>query len=643
MAFNTTGWFIGTLLLPALLFAFPASALTQDFDAYREDYGNALQAIDRGSWTEYQQMRPGLEDYPLAIYLDYFQLSRQAYKVRPQEANRFISRSGDSPLPNRFLRVYLRRAGKDQRWSDFLQVMPSEPNSIDLKCFYFRAQLAEGNSETAWEGAQRLWSHGKSQPDECDPLFEAWQKAGRLDDRVVWTRMLNAFEARQGSLMRYVAKKGSGDLKPWTDMLMAVYRKPETLPQQTLPSDSDYSVDIAGHGLRYLARYSPEKALAYWSEARGQLDFSTAQAREVEYAIALHSLFARTQAHIPWLDDALDRLDDDKLVEIRLRWTLSERDWSALELNLNLLSPEGREEGAWRYWRVIALERRGESDVAKEALRQLATERSYYGFLAADKLGQPYRFNHQELEAPDTAPLRRLPAVQRIGELQYHEEDILAHAEWYKVLQDAADPDRQQELAQLASSEGWHRMAIDAANQARAWDSLDLRFPTPYLDVFKTSATAQRVPRTELMAIARRESAFYPAARSPVGARGLMQIMPATGKQVASSIGEPHSNADLYEVEHNVLLGSTYYRQLLDRFDGNRVFALTAYNAGPHRVDRWRSKGGKGLPVEIWIETIPYRETRNYVQAVLAYNVVFQYLTGDAHRLLTPAEQQADY
>jgi soluble lytic murein transglycosylase len=145
------------------------------------------------------------------------------------------------------------------------------------------------------------------------------------------------------------------------------------------------------------------------------------------------------------------------------------------------------------------------------------------------------------------------------------------------------------------------------------------------------------------MAIARRESAFFPQARSPVGARGLMQIMPATGKQVASSLGRSHSTSALYEVENNVLLGSAYYRQLLDRFGGNRVFALTAYNAGPHRVQRWRHDSGESVPVEVWIETIPFRETRNYVQAVLSYNVVFQHLQGNDLSLLTPLEQQAQY
>ena len=186
-------------------------------------------------------------------------------------------------------------------------------------------------------------------------------------------------------------------------------------------------------------------------------------------------------------------------------------------------------------------------------------------------------------------------------------------------------------------------MAIDAASRAQAWDALELRFPTPYRSTFQHYGQARQVPSTELMAIARRESAFYPQAQSPVGARGLMQLMPATGQQVASALGQRGGSAELFEVDHNVLLGSAYYRQLLDRFGGNRVFALTAYNAGPHRVDRWRHKRGEGVPVDVWIDTIPYKETREYVQAVLFYNVVFQYLMGDTRSLLTPAERTALY
>lgn len=620
-----------------------SSGLSQELDRERRDYSNAVQAIDRGHWMEYAELRPGLDDYPLAIYLDFFQLMGQPGKVRPTEVQRFLSRSADTPLPNRFLSVYLREAGKTQRWQDFLQVMAIEPNSIDLKCYYFRAQLAQGNKEVAWAGARRLWVKGDSLPRECDPLVDFWQASGGLTDDIVWTRLLNSFTARQRSLLQFAAKKSSAQLAPWTEKLLAVYNRPESLPKLALPADSAYSADIASHGLAYLASYNPQEALSYWTDYQKQLHFNAEQERSVEYAIVEQSLFLRMAEYHDWLDGALARLGDDRLVGIRLRWALSEQDWAAVENNLRLLSVSAREENVWRYWQAIVQERGGATAAAKAALEQLAGERDYYGFLAADKLGRPYSFNHQHLEMTAASPVTRLPVVQRIEELNYHKKEMLAQSEWFKLLQDTADREQQQDLALLASQKGWYRMAIDAATRAEAWDALDQRFPTPYQSVFKQYASVQQVPSSELMAIARRESAFFPGAQSPVGARGLMQIMPTTGESVATSLQQPHRDSDLFDVGHNVMVGSAYYRQLLDRFSGNRVFALAAYNAGPFRMERWRHGAGEGVPVEVWIETIPYLETRNYVQAVLAYNVVFQYLLGDTQSLLTPLERQASY
>ncbi|MEP1472286.1 MAG: transglycosylase SLT domain-containing protein [Halieaceae bacterium] len=610
----------------------------------RDQYGDALIAIDRGQWTDYEQLRNDLDDYPLDVYLDYFKLTKSPASVRPADASQFMSRSADSPLPNRFLSVYLTRAGKDRRWSDFLAVKPDEPNSVTLKCYYFRALLAQGDTLAAWEGAERLWVHGESRPKECDPLFNAWLKSGELSDEAVWARMLKAFDARKKSLLTYVSRKGSDQLTPWSESLLAVYKQPDRMRKRTLPAGDSHSVDIVTHGLPHLARYNPGKALEYWRYYQTKMSFSDEQAHKIEYAIALRSLFAKTEENAVWVDAALGRLEEDKLTEIRLRWTLEESDWTTLQAIVPKLGEEKRQEAVWRYWYAVADSMQGRHDEARKQWEAIATERGYYGFLSADRLGQPYSFNNQPLvlQEAQAEPLREIPAVQRIGELYFHEEDNLAHSEWYNLLNDKSSDERQL-LAALASDQGWHRMGIDAASKAKAWDALDIRFPMPYQETFAHHATLQRVPPTELMAIARRESAFFPQARSPVGARGLMQVMPATGKQVASSLGRSHSTSALYDVEHNVLLGSTYYRQLLDRFNGNRVFALTAYNAGPHRVERWRDRTDEPVPVEVWIETIPFRETRNYVQAVLSYNVVFQHLQGNDLSLLTPLELQGQY
>ncbi|MCB1844000.1 MAG: transglycosylase SLT domain-containing protein, partial [Halioglobus sp.] len=532
---------------------------------------------------------------------------------------------------------------KQQRWRDFLAVMPREPNSVVLKCYYFRAQLAAGEREVAWAGAKSLWVHGESRPKECDPLFTAWQAAGGLTDEIVWARMLQAFDARQRSILRFAASKASRALKPAADTLQTVYASPDSLARLQLKPSDPYAADILSHGLVHLSQYSAEKALTYWQDYSDRFRFSEEQTRAVEYAIAQRLLFARSDAHRQWLHAVLARLEDDSLVGIRLRWALAEQDWAGYERTLPLLSEAAQSDTVWRYWLAEAQAQAGNEASARSLLQALAQERDYYGFLAADKLGLAYAFNNQPLQRADNTPLRGLPALRRIEELQFHEEVMLAQSEWYKVLQDTPDASTHQQLALLASDQGWYRMAIDAATRAEAWDALDIRFPTPYRTVFEANAAAQKVPGTELMAIARRESAFFPQARSPVGALGLMQIMPATGAQVASGLGARHSNADLLNVEHNVLLGSVYYRQLLDRFNGNRVFALTAYNAGPHRVDRWRNKPDQAVPVELWIETIPYRETRNYVQAVLSYNVVFRHLMGETATLLTPAERQASY
>ncbi|MEH6609777.1 MAG: transglycosylase SLT domain-containing protein [Halioglobus sp.] len=610
----------------------------------RQSYVEAVTAIRRGRLTDYEQLRNDLDEYPLSLYLDYYKLSGNPRKVRPADARVFISQSADSPLPNRFLSVYLNKAGRDRRWDDFLQVKQDEPNEVALKCYYLRARLAEGDKPVAWEGAERLWVHGESRPKECDPLFDAWLKSGELGDKAVWGRMVKAFEARERSLMIYVARKGSAELQPWSDKLIAVYRNPQKMRNQSFPADSAYSADIVSLGLAFLARYSPAKALSYWQAYQGQLQFDPAQMQRVEYAITLRSLFAKEENTAAWIDDALVRLQDDKLTEIRLRWLLEEADWEALLATIPKLSETAREETVWRYWAAVADESLGRVDQAKEQFASVAQERDYYGFLASDKLGSPYSFNNQPLILlqAEADRLARMPSVQRVEELLFHEEDQLAHSEWFNTL-DTREKPIQKQLAVLAGDRGWHRMAIDAASHAKAWDALNLRFPLPYQETFDHYSTVQRVPATELMAIARRESAFFPGARSPVGARGLMQIMPATGKQVASSLGRKHSTSALYEVEHNVQLGSAYYRQLLDRFSGNRIFALAAYNAGPHRVDRWKKNSNANVAVEVWVETIPFRETRNYVQAVLSYNVVLQHMQGNDISLLTIAEQQAQY
>ena len=152
------------------------------------------------------------------------------------------------------------------------------------------------------------------------------------------------------------------------------------------------------------------------------------------------------------------------------------------------------------------------------------------------------------------------------------------------------------------------------------------------------SAKVATISPDWLYAIARQESAFASDARSAVGARGLMQLMPSTARKVAQSMGVPYRSADLYQPKTNIALGSEYLRQLLEDFDGNHILATAAYNAGPYRVKKWLAKQQGSVEYDIWIETLPYHETRNYVQNILAFKVIYGLQMGMETSLISKDE-----
>lgn len=151
-----------------------------------------------------------------------------------------------------------------------------------------------------------------------------------------------------------------------------------------------------------------------------------------------------------------------------------------------------------------------------------------------------------------------------------------------------------------------------------------MRFPLEYEDNVGKNALDNKLPESIIYGLIRRESMFDPLAQSPVGALGLMQIMPATGKKIIKDLKKRwRSKSVLLHAETNLKYGSYYYKQMLDKFSGNYALAAAAYNAGPHRVKRWL-KFDNILASDIWIETIPYKETRGYVAAVLTYAMIYQ-------------------
>ena len=603
-------------------------------------YQKAAAELDSGAGNRYQEMRDALRDYPLEVDLDFSIKLGQLHDMTAEEARLFMASAKGTPLASRLLVAYLRHKAQDRRWQSFLGVLDAAPAMPELQCYYYRAKLATGDRDTAFRGAERLWDVGYSQDDACDPLFDRWIASQGLTDGVIWSRALKAFDAKNGHLIRYVKRFASMPLQRDLDELAAVYRRPSRVEGDHHKSSPRHA-DILVAGVVRLAQLSPSRAYQTFRSVREDAAFSDAHVQTVTSAIARHSLFAeRSPAPSEWVDAQVAALRDDDLTVIWLRRAIGNGEWQAVLDGIDWLSPDLRSQDRWRYWSARSLESLGGKDT-QLLWEKLATERSFHGFLAADRLEVDYELN----AALPAAPLPAFTASVRLGVGRAQELMALgdwrqAKEQWRHTLNQMPRGERAR-LGEVALLRGWPDLATDAANAGASWDRLDLRFPRSYWEAFQSVADELEVDPYELLSVARRESGLYPRARSKVGARGLMQLMPATARSVANERKEVYGGASsLYDPETNITLGATYYVDLLSRFEGNRVKALAAYNAGPSRVVRWTEEE---MAVDQWVDSIPFGETREYVQAVLAYVVIYRMRAEQPVSLLTAAEREALY
>lgn len=453
--------------------------------------------------------------------------------------------------------------------------------------------------------------------------------------------MLAALAKGNPALARYAARQSPGaQLKPQMERAFTLYQQPEKLLQepQLLTRTTPDHRQLLMLATERLRRRDLDSAIQLWLRDRERLAVPFEEQAELSTRLGLYKA-KRFEADA---EATLARLDPDyrldSLTEWRARLALTRLDWPAVEHLINQLPANKRAHERWQYWLSVARQRQGQS--ISDQLRQLSTERTFYGFMAAELAGLPFSLNHQPV-AVDAGALDQLaaqPAFQRMKELFQLGELYDARSEWNQATA-AMTPDQQQLAAHLVQRWGWHNQAIRGAIQSEHWNDLDIRFPDPYPEQFSRFAGRNDIPPTWATAIARQESAFWVRARSHAGALGLMQLMPGTARDTAKRHGLPLQQLSaLYEPETNIALGSAYLGEMYRRFDNNRVFATAAYNAGPHRVERWLQARGT-LPLDIWIETIPFDETRNYVQNVLSFGVIYDQRAGRQAQLLSDHER----
>ncbi|MBF8781115.1 transglycosylase SLT domain-containing protein [Pseudomonas fulva] len=614
-------------LVSCLLLTATTSATTQagDLVLQRQYYDEAKRALAKGDKGPYLRYAQALSDYPLTPYLAYDELTARLKSASNEEIERFLAAHGDLPQANWMKLRWLRWLAERGDWATFARYYDPKLNFTELDCLNGQYQLIHGQRAEGLATAEKLWNVGKSQPTACDTLFGMWAAEGQLTEARRWHRLRLAAQARNYALANSLVNT-LPTLGRQGRLLIEVAQKPELLDQPTRfePVDEAMS-DAVGLGLRRLARQDPQRAMALLDGYASRMHFS----KDEKVAIAREIGLTLARRYDPRALELMTRYDpelrDDTVTEWRLRLLLRLGRWQdAYELTRRL-PPELAASNRWRYWQARSLELAQPDNPQVMALyKVVARERDFYGFLAADRARTPYQLNSKPLVLSKQllAKVKATPGVQRALEFHARGQIVDGRREWYHVSRHF-DRDEMVAQARLAYDMRWYFPAIRTISLAKYWDDLEIRFPMAYRDTLVREAKVRGLHSSWVFAITRQESAFMEDARSGVGASGLMQLMPATAKETARKYDIPlASPAQVLNPEKNIQLGAAYLSQVHGQFNGNRVLASAAYNAGPGRVRQWL-KGARHLSFDVWVESIPFDETRQYVQNVLSYSVIY--------------------
>ncbi|MFC3282973.1 transglycosylase SLT domain-containing protein [Litchfieldella rifensis] len=606
----------------------------------------ALDAAREHRWSEIDEA--AIEGHVLAGYVDYHRLRGRLPHAEPSEVLAYIERYADSPLSEWMRGQAIARYGSAGRYDSLLAVSDGEPSGTARQCHYYTALLGP-DPVAAAEGGRQLWRVGHSQPSACDALFDVLRDRGEISDLDIWERKMLAWQAGESGLMSYLGRQLGSEWQNARDIVERLRRdfSAVTRVPARIGPDGQGTSTLFAAAMHGFTRADTEAALEAWRKIAPHLELEAEHRHAIEHDLAFYSMVREVRNNRRWVDEALPRLADADLLELRVRRALAERDWQGVIDWVHRMPDDPRQEARWQYWLGRALEQLGDPQTAAKAYAVAAGERSFFGFAAADRLGRPYDLNLERAGFNDEyrRQVDEWPVVQRTEALMRIGEPGLASSEWYYAVAQASAGEARA-LADYAERQGWYAKLIQTTITGAMWNALDWRFPAAFRDSFLKWGGVTGVDPYLLMGIARRESAYNPKALSPAGARGLMQLMPGTATLVSRQLGIADPGPyGILDPEVNIRLGSTYIRDMLERYRGNRLAATAAYNAGPGRVDRWLRDAPQEF--DLFVESIPYRETREYVQAVMSYRVIFESLAngGDPQGvvMLSEAEKSVPY
>ncbi len=578
------------------------------------------------------QDSPGLTAYVIHDYLVAARLRRDLASPRDDldgVTDEFLHSHSGEPVTHGLRHDWLQSLADRKRWDWFL---PRSADTTDpqLVCDRLAGRLATGDTAGLAQEVLARWMIAQKQPDECNSVFAWLHTQSVLTPELAENRTRAALSADNPRLARDfvgdVPAPRSAPLLQWIQLLESPNAAVAMLTiNPGMPVEPDALV--AGFSRLSIADATASGALL--AALLKRPDMTPALQTRLQRAAALGAAYARAPNAVAAFAQFTADPSDAQVHEWRVRSALWAGDFATALAWIEAMPPSLAAQPRWRYWRARALAATSGAAAAAPSYAEIAGLRDYYGYLAADKLNESYSLNIHP--SPDDAEVQSAlsaePVMLRAHALFDCDLADEAAAEWALAV-GPAKPAAKIQAARLAARWGWYAQTIATLAVAGEWDDVPLRYPRPYAASVLNAAKESQVPEDWLFAIMRQESLFRKDAVSRADARGLMQMQPATATAVAHRWHlPPPARDDLFEPSVALRLGARYVRELLDKYRGQLAPCLAAYNAGPMSVSRWLPSDP--IDADVWIENIPYTETRGYIQHILEHVVAFAKM-GDA-------------
>ncbi|MBH0081689.1 transglycosylase SLT domain-containing protein [Pseudoalteromonas sp. NZS11] len=615
------------LSVAAAAFIFPLHSAEASID--NDAFLDAEKKVRYGSYQDFKQAVSNL-NHPLKPYVEKTYWQRHPSIKHQAEIEDYLNIYQHTPLEWPVRKAWLEYLKENNEKAAYIRNY-RETSNTGLTCTYLDFQLDLGAPEKAiLNQVTNLWAVGKSQPNGCDSLFSTWRKKGYMKEETVWKRVTLAAQGGTQSLLPYLKTLLPSKDRYLADLYLKVRKDPSTAAGlYRYKNKSAKEGQIAIYGVKRLVWRDKELALKAWEKLEKIFKYSDEDKADVYYTFALSLASSGHKQASFWLNKVPKERLDSKLIQWQLGNMLKTQDWEGIAAFFT-----GKEDLSLgqQYWLAYSYAKRGEQQKADDIWKKVAANRDYYGFLAAARLGLPVDLNNQPLAVDKVLvdKVSNAPGFKRAKALYDIERFTSARREW-NYLTDTSSDEEKLAASQLSTDLGWHDSTIFTLAKIKAWDNVEQRFPFAFQDVFERYSKRSKIDVAWSIAIARRESSFAPDARSHANARGLMQLLPSTAEYVNKG---SVTSSRLYQPKTNIRLGTSYLQYLKKKNHGNEVLATASYNAGYHRIKRWLPDDA--IPAELWVELIPYRETRDYVKNVFAYRQVYHTRMGREGNVLAP-------